>query len=280
MVGHASAAGRILLRVFDRLRRRLSVSPGSPAGRTRERTSGRPPSANGASSLHLRWDLADRYDEVAVTLEVVDRPQVDALYFWALQVDIADEAGRTVAGGHAGLQWHPHHPGRTAVNWGGYLTGGGELEGSPSPLPSATANPNTRDLAWSAGVPLRLAVGPGDQRAAPVGQTAWRASVVEPTSGRTTVVRDLWTPPGAITGVLVWSEVFARCDDPPVEVRWTDPSASAGRASQRPRRATVNYQAHRDGGCSNTASWSAPDGLHQRTNTSRRTPQGTVLEWP
>ena len=94
----------------------LGAGDGAPAGRTH----GDPPSANGASSLHLRWDLDDRPGcrEVSVTLEVLQPPTVDRLYFWALQADFATgDAGRRPAGGaHLGLQWHPQHPGSTAVN--------------------------------------------------------------------------------------------------------------------------------------------------------------------
>ncbi|HNE38225.1 MAG TPA: hypothetical protein PKZ82_17065, partial [Microthrixaceae bacterium] len=118
----------------------LGAGDGAPAGRTH----GDPPSANGASSLHLRWDLDDRPGcrEVSVTLEVLQPPTVDRLYFWALQADFATgDAGRRPAGGaHLGLQWHPQHPGSTAVNWGGYRPGGGELSGTVSALPSALGN--------------------------------------------------------------------------------------------------------------------------------------------
>jgi hypothetical protein len=207
---------------------------------------GLPPSANGASSLHLRWELASRYSEVSVGLTVQQPPRVERLYFWALQVDLVDGRGAPAGGAHLGLQWHPGHPGSTAVNWGGYHAGGGELAGSASPLPCAT--------------------------------------VTDTLSGHTTHVRDLFIPGEAISNVLVWSEVFARCDDPSTTVRWTDPAAvgTNGRPS-RPARAVVNYQSHGDGGCANTnsAPVGAPAaGIAQTTNCERTMPQSSVLPWP
>ena len=80
-------------------------------------------------------------------LEVTTAPQVEALYFWALQVSFTDR-GRSGGGAHLGLQWYPAHPGSTAVNWGGYVPDGHELEGTTSALPSATGNVNTRDFPW------------------------------------------------------------------------------------------------------------------------------------
>ncbi|MEJ7584420.1 MAG: hypothetical protein WKF43_10125 [Acidimicrobiales bacterium] len=123
-------------------------------------------SSNRASSFHLRWGgLPPAVALVAAeaTLEVVQAPAVAELYFWALQVSFTDR-GRHTGGAHVGLQWHPAHPGATAVNFGGYGTTGHELDGSTSALPSATANPNTRDLDWRTGRPYRLSVVPGSGR--------------------------------------------------------------------------------------------------------------------
>src|SRR5688572_33269309 len=95
--------------------------------------------------MHLRWDPPPRpVLEVSVTLEVVEPPIVHELYFWALQVSFVD-GGRTVGAAHLGFQWYAPHPGSTAVNWGGYRAGGGELVGGPSTLRSASRNANTRD---------------------------------------------------------------------------------------------------------------------------------------
>jgi hypothetical protein len=210
---------------------------------------------------------------------------VDRLYFWALQVDFVDPAGRPAGGAHLGLQWHPGHPGSTAVNWGGYRAGGGELEGSLSALPSAMTNVNTRDFAWREGTPYRLSItqAPGADGATAL--TPWRATVTDVAGAQSTVVRDLFVPGDRIAAVLVWSEVFARCDDPSVAVRWSNPSATALDGSvRRPARAGVNYQSHGDGGCANTDSSPVPDrrstGIRQRTNCERTTPQAAVIPWP
>jgi hypothetical protein len=244
------------------------------------RVAGVPPSANGASSFHLGWVLpelpAAPLTEASVTLEVVEPPTVPRLYFWALQVDLADPAGRRTAGAHLGLQWHPQHPGSTAVNWGGYRTGGGELHGSESSLPSALHNVNTRDLAWLPGRAYRLTA----QRVSEGrdGQQAWRGSVRDLVTGDHVVVRDLYTAGDHIVGVTMWSEVFARCDDPTTMVRWSDPSVSTSSGQVlAPTRLSVNYQSDAQGGCANTDSSVDGAGAVQRTGTTRVHRQGVQL---
>ena len=59
----------------------------APSG---ERNQGNPPSANGASSMHLFWDLDGRFAAAEVTLTVIEPPRVDRLYFWALQATFTD----------------------------------------------------------------------------------------------------------------------------------------------------------------------------------------------
>src|SRR5690349_12962684 len=93
----------------------------------RLRTTGFPTSSNRASSMHLWWTPAPPpATEVSVVLEIVEPPAVPHLYFWALQASFVDR-GRRIGGAHLGLQWYDRHPGGTAVNWGGYRDGGGEL---------------------------------------------------------------------------------------------------------------------------------------------------------
>ncbi len=72
-----------------------------------ERVSGRPTSANGASSFHLIWELPENLvlDEVAVTLHVPEVPVAPRLYFWALQVSFPGGSGA-----HLGLQWGADAP--------------------------------------------------------------------------------------------------------------------------------------------------------------------------
>lgn len=240
---------------------------------TQGRTTGAPPSANGASSMHLRWQLAGPVVSAEVDLEVIEAPSVPALYFWALQVDVT-RSGVPVGGAHLGLQWHPSYPSMTAVNWGGYHAGGGELSGTDSTLPSALGNPNTRDYDWRPGRRYRLIV----ERSPGAIEGSWRGSVRDVDAGATTVVRDLHLDGDAIAGVVMWSEVFARCDDPPASVRWSSPAAfDASGARLQPAALVVNYQSERDGGCSNTTSFGDEAGVIQRTRTERITAQGTRL---
>jgi hypothetical protein len=227
-----------------------------------------PDSANGASSFHLHWGglpAGARLVEVAATLEVVEPPVVAELYFWALQASFA--TGRRRHGGaHLGLQWYPPHPGSTAVNWGGYADRGGILDGTASALPSATGNPNTRDLAWEPGRPYRLVIGRGSRPG------WWRGSV----DG--VAVRELHGGGDALTAPIVWSEVFAGCDDPPAAVRWSELAAvtAAGDVVQ-PSRVTVTYQAARDGGCPNTTVEADGTGFVQRTGADRLVPDQADL---
>jgi hypothetical protein len=223
--------------------------------RRRPRVRGYPTSSNRASSMHLRWDPAPvSLLDVAVTLEIVEPPGVDELYFWALQASFLD-GGRPVGAAHLGLQWHPDHPGGTAVNWGGYRDGAGELEGDQSALPSALSNPNTRDFAWRPRTPYRLRItGNGDGW--------WTGSVTDLATDNTTVVRRLHGGGNSLANPMVWSEVFARCDDPSVVVRWWD-------LSPAPVRMRPSYQAHEHGGCANTVSRRDGDAYLQITNADR-----------
>jgi len=257
-----------------RLRGFLGRSAGAsrPAAQG-QRVTGDPPSANGASSLHLFWGLDGHFAAAEVTLEVLEPPAVDRLYFWALQASFSD-GRRELGAAHLGLQWHPSYPGSTAVNWGGYRSGAGELDGSVSALPSTLDNPNTRDLAWRPATAYRLRIERCDEPG------AWRGLVVDPGRGPVEV-RRLYGGGTHLCSLMTWSEVFARCEHPPATVRWSDPVAhdDDGRA-HRPATVTVNYQAHADGGCANTDAYADATGLCQRTGTARRTPLGATLSVP
>ncbi|MCU0267657.1 MAG: hypothetical protein MUF83_03310 [Acidimicrobiales bacterium] len=243
-------------------------------------TRGRPPSGNGASSFHLVWQAgAGPFDAVEVTLTVDEVPPVRDLHFWALQVSFEDR-GRRAGGAHLGLQWYQRHPGHTAVNWGGYRQGGGELAGSASALPSAPANVNTRDFAWEPGAAYRLRVrrAPEGDVDAPPGHLAWRGSVTDERTGEETVVRDLWVPATSLVSPMVWSEVFAPCDARGTSVRWSDARVRGSDGTWHGvGAATVNYQALGDGGCVTTDSSVDDTAWVQRTGTARRTRQGSVL---
>ena len=211
--------------------------------RNRQRVRGFPTSSNGASSMHVHWPLEPGATEVAVTLEVLEPPTTDHLHFWALQVSFVGAGGKRIGGAHLGLQWHPQHPGRTAVCWGGYRDDGSgrELDGGPSPLPSASGNPNTRDLTWRPVTPYRLRI------------TAGGDGYVDDT-----FVRRLHVDGAvALAHAVVWSEVFAPCDAPSTAVRWSGIGSPAH----------LTYQSYADGGCTNVAT--SPDGAGawiQRTN--------------
>lgn len=240
----------------------------------RPRTRGYPRSGNGASSFHLRWLLAP--DEVLVeltaVLEVVQPPTVDRLYFWALQASFAD--GRSPAGGaHLGLQWNPRHPGSRAVNWGGYGAAGGLLDGTASPLPSTPDDPNTRDFAWEPRRPYQLRIA-----AAPGRPGCWRGTVTDLATSEVTTVRDLMCGGDRLDSPLVWSEVFARCDDPSVTVRWSElAGTTTGGRPARPRGLAVSYEPRAGGGCDNTTVRPDGDGVLQVTNAERTVSAGAML---
>ena len=232
-------------------------------GRTRgARTDGPPTSSNGASSMHLWWTPAAKgpgpLRTVSAVLEIVEPPAVERLHFWALQTTFVDDQRRPIGGAHLGLQWHAGHPGGTAVNWGGYRAdGAGELDGhASSALPSATGNVNTRDFVWHPGRPYRLTI-----------DVDGTGSVTDVIAGSTTVVRRLDVGGAvALSSPVVWSEVFARCDDPSSAVQWSqlDPPAVATQ---------VTYQSFEDGGCTNTRIEVVDGGstFVQRTNVTRLT---------
>lgn len=226
--------------------------------------------------MHLFWEVPPvPLVEVSADLEVVDRPTVDKLYFWALQVNFS-ERGVDRGGAHLGLQHHPRYPDGGAVNWGGYHPGGGELSGSLSELPSTLDNVNTRNLRWAAGRRYRLRVfSPEAGR--------WRGTVTDTDSGVQTVVRDLFVDAGQLVRPMVWSEVFAHCDHPSVTVRWSNLTAlPAGGGSVRALSVRTNYQSHRNGGCANTTSLvdAEGSGFLQRTTTERLHQSGAILTFP
>lgn len=258
------------------------VSPGRQfsLGASRvERTSGQPRSANGASSLHLVWEVPPLpLQSVSATLEILQQPAVRRTYFWALQVSFI--SGRRLTGAaHLGLQWNSRHSGSTAVNWGGY---GAEDAGSTllralkSPLPGSRSDPNTRDFPWEVGRKYRLDVAQAADEAGAV----WRGTVTD-LDGTATLVRDLHTGGAHLASPMVWSEVFARCEQPSVTVRWSDLRAvTADGAVADPQRVRVNYQSFADGGCDNTTVISDELGLLQVTAVQRQVPQGAILPVP
>lgn len=239
--------------------------------------SGTPPSGNGASSFHLFWDAPQgRWTSVEATIEIIRPPSVDRLYFWAMQVSF-EAGGRPGGAGHIGPQWCTNPVG-PAVNWGGYSADGGELRGSESALPSAWNNVNTRDYPWRAGAPYRLRVHAPAGVDAPAGFTAWRGEIDDLTGGDTTVVRELYAKGDVLTSPMVWSEVFAACDEPSVVVRWSDLTLLDVHGERLTVESVrVNYQTLGDGGCVTTDVGVDARGFVQTTGTARTTPQGAAL---
>jgi hypothetical protein len=231
------------------------------------RVRGRPRSSNGASSLHLRWvwdTPPPPLVEARATLTVLEPTVNEDLRFWALQASFAGVGGRRFGAGHVGLQRHAGHPGACAANWGGYAAAGGELTGTDSRLPSKRGNRNTRDLAWDVGRPYRLAIRRG--------AAGWAGTIDD------VVLRELHAGGDRLDGLVVWSEVFARCEDPHA-VRWSDLAAvTADGEVVHPVAVAVNYQAWSAGGCTNTdAELDGAGGVVQRTGARRITPQGAVI---
>ena len=253
------------------------MSPG-----VRERVSGSPASATGASSFHLWWDVpfGERLTAASVTLQVTRRPDLDRLVFFAMQVAFAKPAG---GGAHLGVQHHPAFPGQSAVNWGGYDPRGDHLHGSDSTLPSAPSDPNTRNYPWVADRPYQLVIERigGDE---PEGQgevpamVAWRGSISDLVSGEQVVVRDLYSPGRFLKAPVVWIESFAPCDAPRFEARWTNATVVTDDGGVRAiKRMRADYQPHAAGGCTNTNSFVEGVSFVQRTAQLRTTNPGTTL---
>lgn len=153
------------------------------------------------------------------------------------------------------------------VNWGGYGPDGEELSGSPSALPSSFGNRNTRDYDWEAGRRYRLRISKDGG-----GWAGWVGD---------TLVRHLDVPDQSLVDPMVWSEVFANCDDPTVIVHWSDLAVVTRSGQQLPIRATVaRYQSRSEGGCTNTTSTVEDDTFVQTTSTPRCSPAGTRLVLP
>lgn len=245
-------------------------------------------SANGASSFHLVWELPAAADarsrlvEVSAVLEVIELPRDEAVYFWALQVDLADDRG-VWGGAHTGLQWNRRYPRSRAVSWGGYRSqalGGQVLTGTLSSLPGFPDDPHTLSYPWEPGRVYRLRVYRSPETAG-----AWRAEVTDLRSGVSAVIRDLLPEPGrGMTGShllrpIVWSEVFADCEAPSVTVRWSELTAVGEDGSATAAEAVrVNYQPAQEGGCPNTTVLlDKSGGLLQVTNVSRVVAQDARL---
>ena len=249
-----------------------------PADTGPVRDQGLPPSPNGASSFHIWWDVPEvPLASVSVVLEVLRPPEVDRLAFFAIQASFWSHA-RHEGGAHTGIQWNPRHPRNQAVNWGGYDRSGAILDGTESSLPSTPHDPNTRDFAWAPGARYRLTIGlrtPGTRN-----PSRWPARIEGLDTGEDMVVRELLCDGDHLRAPVVWSELFTRCDDPSIEVRWTEPTALGLGGEPVPvDRGRVTYQAFDAGGCTNTTVEADQVGIVQRSGCERRTAHDTVVDW-
>jgi hypothetical protein len=251
------------------------MSPG-----VRERVSGSPASANGASSFHLWWDVpfGERLTAASVTLDVTRRPDLDRLVFFAMQVAFIKPGG---GGAHLGLQHHPAFPGQSAANWGGYDPAGELLEGTESFLSSGPDDPNTRDFPWHATHPYQLTVErveADDGAGGDADRVRWRGSITDLVSGDQTVIRDLYARGTFLRAPVVWIESFAPCDAPRFEARWSNATVVTDSGDVRAvRRMRVDYQPHAAGGCTNTNSFVEGVSFVQRTGQLRTVKPGTTL---
>ncbi len=239
------------------------------------RDSGFPESGNGASSLHLWWQLpvGERYTAASVTLEVEKRPDLGQLVFAALQVAFVKPGG---GGAHFGLQHNPRFPRSSAVNWGGYDPHGGLLEGTDSSLPSTQNDPNTRDYAWQEGVPYRLSIIRGHERGD--GWRAWEGAITDLESGDVTVVRRLWSAGEYLRAPVMWMESFAPCDAPSFQIRWSDAAVVTEDEGIVPvSTVRADYQAYAAGGCTNTDTVVEGGAFVQTTGVERTVRPGTAL---
>ncbi len=172
--------------------------------------------------MHLMWTVPDSIGPVIsawVTLEITEPPKVDVLYFWALQCSFTDAGGADYGAAHTGLQWNPNHPGGRAVNWGGYPPAHNKWQtqfgGTEPTLPTVNDDPNTRTYGWQPHRKYRLSISPSPDR-------GWRASVTDLSTHTTTVVRDLWAEGDRLSNLMVWTEWFCDCDDPPCTATWSE----------------------------------------------------------
>ncbi|MEN8239645.1 MAG: hypothetical protein ABFR53_10625 [Actinomycetota bacterium] len=242
---------------------------------TPRRETGLPQSANGASSLHLWWDLpvGDRFTAASVTLEITQRPDVDRLVFFALQVAFIKPGG---GGAHLGLQHNPRFPFNSAANWGGYDPHGGFLKGTESPLPSTPNDANTRDFVWHAGASYRLAVTRGEERGD--GWHAWEGTITDLGSGVETVVRRLWSAGDFLRAPVVWTENFAPCDADSFQARWSNATVLTDDGKILPvSTMRTDYQAFAAGGCTNTDAAVEGSTFVQTTAVERTTKPGAAL---
>jgi hypothetical protein len=227
--------------------------------------------------FHLWWQGVPTDEPVvacSVTLEVLQEPVVERLYFWALQASFTDASGRNYGAAHTGLQWNPRHPDHRAVNWGGYASAAdvrSVLEGTDSALPGIPGDRNTRNYPWREGVPYRFTIRRGAQ--------GWAADVHDGATGETVRIRELFAEGDRLRSFVMWSELFCRGDDPTAVVRWSRPEVETASGRRVPPKA---LQATFPGG----EEWKRLDvvsddvGVMQVTDTRRTARNMSILRVP
>ncbi len=243
--------------------------------RVGERVSGTPPSASGASSFFLWWDLpyGEKLTEISVTLEVVRRPEVDRLVTFALQTAFLKPGGGSC---HLGLQHHPQFPERGAVNWDGYDAKGEPLDSDVPTPTSILDDAATRDFGWLKGVPYRLIIERGDEQ--DDGRYAWIGSVTNLQSGERDEIRRLIGESPHMRGPVMYIESHGPCDGPRIEARWSNATAVSVNGGVRAVRSMrVDYQPHAAGGCTNTNSCVEDKFFVQRAGQMRTVKAGSTI---
>lgn len=250
------------------------------------------PSWRGRSATHLWWYVENQAPVVRaeVTIEILEPPQANFIYFWAMQLNFTN-GSQTGGGGHIGLQWHPYYPDCTAVNWGGYCSHDGSiLRGSDSSLPGSTGDVNTRDYPWQPGTRYKMSVYRAIDSAPTHAEIRWpkaepiyrwRGEITDLSTNQRVVVRDLYSSGHMISGPAVWSEIFAKCDSPRAAVRWSDFVCVTETGQRAPiRKLGVTHGVGPDGGCENSdVVWDGV-GAVMSTATPRTTPHGAQIELP
>lgn len=244
----------------------------------------------GRSATHLWWLVAnpEPVKEIAVTITVKECPTAPLIYFWAMQASFSNGTEHC-GGAHLGLQWHPYYPDHKAVNWGGYCSHNGAiLAGTDSILPKSAGDVNTRDFNWIVDRPYRLRISLLDQPGPSAKEIGWpkdepifiwRGEITDLVTNQTTTVRDLYSAGNLISGPVVWSEIFARCDDTPAAVEWSDFECVMRSGRLAPiTTLSVTHSVGPDGGCENSDVEFDGKAATLRTSTTRRTPNGAQLK--
>lgn len=225
--------------------------------------------------MHAWWTWPTEVDGPVVGAEadlcVLTTPASGHLLFWAMQASFSDGTHEFGAA-HLGLQWWDRYAGSTAANWGGYDRRGTVLGGTPLTIPDPLHDGNTGAFDWSPGTTYRLRIDRGAD--------GWQGSVEEVGSGERVVLRSLDAGGDRLTSVVVWAELFCRCDAQSVVARWSNFRVIDGRGDARVvDGAKISYQSVVDGGCANTNQTVFGDSLLQTSNEARVNAAGSVLRF-